>query len=110
MDRPRRGRAAADREGSTSLIRDDVGVLPTDTCYAIALRDHKGVGEGSHTDLDRNPLTVIETGDWVKVDADRGVVEVRKAPAGRCYNPPRRPADNRCRRPKNVRTASKPIR
>jgi uncharacterized protein len=30
------------------------------------------------TDLDRNPLEVIETGDWVKVDADRGVVEVRK--------------------------------
>ena len=31
------------------------------------------------TDFDRNPLEVIETGDWVKVDADRGVVEVRKA-------------------------------
>ena len=34
------------------------------------------------TDFDRDPLTVIETGDWVRVDADRGVVEVRKA-AGR---------------------------
>ena len=33
----------------------------------------------SITDFDRDPLTVIETGDWVKVDADRGVVEVRKA-------------------------------
>jgi predicted aconitase with swiveling domain len=33
----------------------------------------------SITDLDRNPLELIETGDWVKVDADRGVVEVRKA-------------------------------
>jgi predicted aconitase with swiveling domain len=31
------------------------------------------------TDLDQNPLTVIETGDWVKVDGDRGVVEVTKA-------------------------------
>jgi hypothetical protein len=31
------------------------------------------------TDFDRNPLEVIETGDWVKVDADRGLVEVRKA-------------------------------
>lgn len=32
------------------------------------------------TDLDRNPIEVIETGDWVRVDADRGVVEViRKA-------------------------------
>jgi hypothetical protein len=31
------------------------------------------------TDFDLNPLEVIETGDWVKVDADRGVVEVRKA-------------------------------
>jgi predicted aconitase with swiveling domain len=28
------------------------------------------------TDFDRDPLTVIETGDWVKVDGDRGVVEV----------------------------------
>jgi predicted aconitase with swiveling domain len=32
----------------------------------------------SVTDLDRDPLEVIETGDWVKVDADRGVVEVIK--------------------------------
>jgi predicted aconitase with swiveling domain len=31
------------------------------------------------TDFDRNPLEVIETGDWVVVDADRGVVEVRKS-------------------------------
>lgn len=31
------------------------------------------------TDLDRDPLDIIETGDWVKVDADRGVVEIRKA-------------------------------
>jgi uncharacterized protein len=30
------------------------------------------------TDLDQDPLTVIETGDWVKVDADRGIVEVTK--------------------------------
>ena len=29
------------------------------------------------TDFDRNPLDLIETGDWVKVDADRGIVEVR---------------------------------
>ena len=35
----------------------------------------------SVTDFDRNPLDLIETGDWVKVDADRGVVEVRKAAA-----------------------------
>jgi hypothetical protein len=28
------------------------------------------------TDFDRNPLDVIETGDWVKVDAERGIVEV----------------------------------
>jgi uncharacterized protein len=32
----------------------------------------------SMTDLDRDPLQVIETGDWVKVDADRGIVEVTK--------------------------------
>ncbi len=30
------------------------------------------------TDLDQNPLDVIETGDWVKVDADNGIVEVTK--------------------------------
>jgi hypothetical protein len=32
----------------------------------------------SVTDLDRNPLDVIETGDWVVVDGDRGIVEVTK--------------------------------
>jgi predicted aconitase with swiveling domain len=31
------------------------------------------------TDLDQNPLDLIENGDWVKVDADNGVVEIRKA-------------------------------
>lgn len=30
------------------------------------------------TDLDRNPLDVIETGDWVIVDGDAGTVEVHK--------------------------------
>jgi predicted aconitase with swiveling domain len=30
------------------------------------------------TDLDRDPLDVIETGDWVVVDGDRGLVEVFK--------------------------------
>jgi uncharacterized protein len=28
--------------------------------------------------LDQNPCEVIETGDWVKVDAEKGVVEVTK--------------------------------
>jgi uncharacterized protein len=32
----------------------------------------------SVTDLDQDPVEVIETGDWVKVDGDRGVVEVTK--------------------------------
>jgi predicted aconitase with swiveling domain len=32
----------------------------------------------SLTDFDRDPLGLIETGDWVKVDADRGIVEVTK--------------------------------
>ncbi len=32
----------------------------------------------SVTDFDIDPLDVIETGDWVKVDGDRGVVEVTK--------------------------------
>jgi len=30
------------------------------------------------TGLDQDPLAVIETGDWVKVDGDRGIVEVTK--------------------------------
>lgn len=35
------------------------------------------------TDLDQNPLEVIQTGDWVKVDGDNGIVEVTKAvPSG----------------------------
>jgi predicted aconitase with swiveling domain len=32
----------------------------------------------SVTDLDRDPLEIIETGDWVIVDGDRGLVEVVK--------------------------------
>jgi predicted aconitase with swiveling domain len=32
------------------------------------------------SDLDQDPLLVIETGDWVKVDADNGVVEILKRP------------------------------
>jgi len=30
------------------------------------------------TALDQDPLEVIETGDWVKVDADNGIVEIIK--------------------------------
>ena len=30
------------------------------------------------TDLDQDPLEVIESGDWVKVDADHGIVEVTR--------------------------------
>lgn len=30
------------------------------------------------TDLDQDPLQVIRNGDWVKVDADRGIVEVSR--------------------------------
>jgi len=30
------------------------------------------------TDLNQDPTEIIETGDWVRVDADRGVVEVTK--------------------------------
>ena len=35
----------------------------------------------SMTGFDRDPLEVIETGDWVKVDADRGIVTVTKKEA-----------------------------
>lgn len=30
------------------------------------------------TDFDKDPTEVIETGDWVKVDGDKGIVEVTK--------------------------------
>jgi uncharacterized protein len=30
------------------------------------------------TDLDQDPLQIIKTGDWVTVDGDRGIVEVRR--------------------------------
>lgn len=30
------------------------------------------------TDFDQDPTEAISTGDWVKVDADKGIVEVRK--------------------------------
>ena len=33
------------------------------------------------TELDQDPLQVIETGDWVKVDGDAGTVEITKAAA-----------------------------
>ncbi|MEU3274207.1 DUF126 domain-containing protein [Saccharomonospora sp. NPDC006951] len=29
------------------------------------------------TDLDRDPVAVINTGDWVRIDADQGFVEVK---------------------------------
>jgi predicted aconitase with swiveling domain len=32
----------------------------------------------SLTDFDRDPLDCISTGDWVRVDAERGIVEVTK--------------------------------
>ena len=31
------------------------------------------------TDLDKDPTEVIATGDWVKVDGDKGVVEITKS-------------------------------
>jgi predicted aconitase with swiveling domain len=34
------------------------------------------------TDFDRDPLQLIETGDWVTVDGDRGIVEIRRRPRG----------------------------
>ena len=30
------------------------------------------------TDLDQDPIDVIKTGDWVRVDGDNGIVEVTK--------------------------------
>jgi predicted aconitase with swiveling domain len=31
------------------------------------------------SDLDRDPVSVIRTGDWVRLDADHGVVEIKPA-------------------------------
>jgi len=33
--------------------------------------------------LDQNPLEVIRTGDYVRIDADRGIVEVTKRESGK---------------------------
>jgi predicted aconitase with swiveling domain len=30
------------------------------------------------TDFDQDPLTLVATGDWVRVDADKGIVEITK--------------------------------
>jgi predicted aconitase with swiveling domain len=38
------------------------------------------------TDLDQDPLEVIRTGDWVKVDADNGIVEVTKRKTEKSQN------------------------
>lgn len=46
----------------------------------------------SITDLDQDPLALIKTGDWVKVDSDRGVVEVWKAAADRVVQSPSPPS------------------
>ncbi len=32
----------------------------------------------SVTDLDQDPLKIIQTGDWVRVDGDNGIVEITK--------------------------------
>lgn len=34
------------------------------------------------TGLDQDPLDIIETGDWVKVDGDNGIVEITKKKCG----------------------------
>ena len=33
------------------------------------------------TALDQDPLQIIQTGDWVTVDGDRGIVEIRRGTA-----------------------------
>ena len=32
------------------------------------------------TDLDQDPTEIIVTGDWVRVDGDRGIIEITKRP------------------------------
>jgi uncharacterized protein len=43
------------------------------TIFAAMVMDVPSV-----TDFDRDPTEVIETGDWVKVDGDKGIVEITK--------------------------------
>jgi predicted aconitase with swiveling domain len=39
------------------------------------------------TELDKNPLLAISTGDWVKVDADKGIIEIMKRKSKRSGHP-----------------------
>jgi predicted aconitase with swiveling domain len=39
------------------------------------------------TDFDRDPMQVIRSGDWVRVDAERGIVQVWPALAGQRAKP-----------------------
>jgi hypothetical protein len=32
------------------------------------------------TGLERDPLALVRTGDWVRVDGDRGLVEITRRP------------------------------
>ena len=37
-----------------------------------------GIIRSGRTGLDQDPTAVIATGDWVRIDADKGMVEVIK--------------------------------
>ena len=47
-------------------------VIPQTTLGAVVAR------VPAVTDFDQDPTEVISTGDWVKVDADKGIVEITK--------------------------------
>ena len=52
--------------------------MPEKKRYIIGLRGKTIVPKEMEIMLDKNPVEVIKTGDWVKVDADNGTVEITK--------------------------------
>ncbi len=53
------------------------GILYTITTAKVAM-GAIAMGVPAMTDFDQDPFACIETGDWVKIDADNGVVEITK--------------------------------
>jgi predicted aconitase with swiveling domain len=63
-------RRAAGRQGAHRMVFNE---MTTKIALGAVVAHAPSV-----TDFDQDPLQVIETGDWVKVDGDNGVVEVTK--------------------------------
>jgi len=64
--------------GMTSVYGSNPVAMVYKKGNALTVHGALALGKPTVTDLDRDPTEVIETGDWVKVDADKGIVEVTK--------------------------------